>query len=89
MAQDLEDLVMVYMASYAFLLRVPSECLAVTRMSPLELQSCKMAERRIGPIVCVHRCSVEWYFPSGRKNNPRPTSLFRQCWCAIIRWCTR
>ena len=82
MAQDLEALVMVYMASYAFLLRFPSECLAVTRMSPLELQSCKIAERRIGPIVCVHPSSVEWYFSSGRKNNPRPTSLFRQCWCS-------
>ena len=70
------------LAAYAFMLRVPSECLVVTRMPPSELQTCKLAKRRIGPIVCVHPGSVEWYFSSGRKNNPRPSSLFRQCWCS-------
>lgn len=72
---------MVFVAAYSHMLRVPSECLVVAVRSPGYVAVCKRERRREGPIACVHNDCIEWYFSSGRKNDPLPSSILRECWC--------
>ena len=71
-APDLASLCMLLLASYAFLLRLPSEAL------PLAVGAAPVGKE--APVFRVHKEKVELWLPR-RKNRLYPTSLFRSCWC--------
>jgi len=69
---NLKELLMLFLASYVFLLRLPSEGL------PLAAHSAPTA-RKV-PVLSVTGSSVKVWFPF-RKNRIWPTTQERRCWC--------
>ena len=69
-----DPFLMLLLASYTFMLRVPSEGLPVAVESPNDPEAKT-------PVVRVHAEKVEWHLPK-RKNRGRPTSIWRGCWCS-------
>ena len=72
---------MLVLAVYAFMLRVPSEALPATLVSPAQLSELKESgppvdRKHRHPLICVHSVHVEWFFWT-RKNRPKPSSIFR------------
>ena len=65
------ELIMLFLAAYTFLLRLPSEalCMAVER-----------ADDRRSSVFKMHADKVELWLPR-RKNKLQPSSQFRPCWC--------
>ena len=63
---------MLFVASYAFLLRLPSEGL------PLAVGACP--EGKECPVFSAAGGEVEVWFPF-RKHRQHPTKLVRACWC--------
>jgi hypothetical protein len=72
------ELLMLVLASYVFLLRVPSEAL------PMAAHAAAPGQER--PVFRAHRDSVELWLPK-RKNRLMPTSIWRKCWCAQCKVC--
>ena len=68
----LRELLMLFVASYAFLLRVPSEGLPMAAHS-------RPSGRQV-PLFSVAEDVVTLWFPS-RKNRLWPTQQIRRCWC--------
>ena len=69
---------LIFLAGYACLLRVPSECLPAVAHR-LDQRDCLQDPRRT-PIVRVTDEKLEWYLPR-RKNRLRPVTIIRKCWC--------
>ena len=73
---ELQDLLMVFVAAYAFLLRVPSECLPMAA-------HCAPAGAEV-PVFSLRGDEAVLYFPF-RKNRLFPTEVVRSCWCCKSR----
>ena len=69
---ELKELVMLFLAAYCFLLRVPSEGLPMAVHADVNGLDV--------PVLKVAASEVTLHFPH-RKNSLIPTSLARQCWC--------
>ena len=69
---ELRELVMLFIASYAFLLRLPSEGIPMAAHSAPE--GCQ------APVLSVAETCVTLWFPT-RKNKLWPTKQVRACWC--------
>ena len=65
------EMIMLFLAAYTFLLRLPSEalCMAVER-----------ADDKRSSVFKMHSDKVELWLPR-RKNKLQPSSQFRPCWC--------
>ena len=70
----LKDLLALFLASYVFLLRLPSEGL------PLAAHSAPLGSKPV-PVLSVTADSVSIWFPS-RKNRIWPSTQVRRCWCS-------
>ena len=70
----LKDLLAIFLASYVFLLRLPSEGL------PLAAHSAPLGGKPV-PILSCTADSVSIWFPS-RKNRIWPSTQVRRCWCS-------
>ena len=69
---ELRELMMVFLASYAFLLRVPSECLTMAAHSaPVGMEV---------PVFFVRGNEAVLQLPF-RKNRLFPSEIVRACWC--------
>ena len=69
---ELRELVMLFVASYAFLLRLPSEGIPMAaHTAPAGCQT---------PVLSVAESSVTLWFPT-RKNKLWPSQQVRACWC--------
>ena len=69
---ELHDLLMVFIAAYAFLLRVPSECLPMAAHNTPEGMEV--------PVFVLRKGEVVLRLPF-RKNRLFPTEIIRSCWC--------
>ena len=69
---------LVFLAGYACLLRVPSECLTAVAHR-LDSQDKAQNPNRT-PVVRVEDDKLTWFLPR-RKNSRRPVTLLRKCWC--------
>ena len=74
---ELKRITMLALASYVFLLRVPSEGL------PIAVGQFLGAGQP--PLFRAHDDRVELFLPR-RKNRLHPTTLVRKCWCAKSRF---
>lgn len=70
----LKDLVMLFLASYIFLLRLPSEGL------PLAAHEAPAGVHDPVPVLSVTECEIVVDFPF-RKNRLHPSRQVRACWC--------
>ena len=69
---ELNELAMIFLASYAFLLRVPSECLPMAaHEAPCNSEV---------PVFCIRGGEAVLRLPF-RKNRLFPTEVIRSCWC--------
>jgi len=69
---ELDELAMIFLASYAFLLRVPSECLPMAaHEAPCNSEV---------PVFCIRGGETVLRLPF-RKNRLFPTEIVRSCWC--------
>ena len=69
---ELNELAMIFLASYAFLLRVPSECLPMAaHEAPCNSEV---------PVFCIRGGEAVLRLPF-RKNRLFPTETVRSCWC--------
>jgi hypothetical protein len=69
---ELNELAMIFLASYAFLLRVPSECLPMAaHEAPCNSEV---------PVFCIRGGEAVLRLPF-RKNRLFPTEIVRSCWC--------
>ena len=69
---ELKELMMVFLASYAFLLRVPSECLTMAAHSaPVGMEV---------PVFFVRGDEAVLWLPF-RKNRLFPSEIVSACWC--------
>jgi len=77
---QLKDLLSLFLASYVFLLRLPSEGL------PLAAHSAppRLPDEKPVPILSVTEESVSIWFPF-RKNRIWPSTQVRRCWCSKCR----
>lgn len=73
---NLRDMAMLFLSSYVFLLRVPSECLSVCTHS---CENCIEA-----PVVKVGTTAITWQWLY-RKHTLYPSHAIRVCWC---RYCS-
>jgi hypothetical protein len=69
---ELRVMAMLFLASYIFMLRVPSEALPMAAHGA--------GGKRCVPIFRLHGDMVELWHPK-RKNRLHPSSSYRPCWC--------
>ena len=74
MKPTLAPAIMLFLAAYTFMLRVPSEGLPVTVCHQ------GVPDAAETPCVVPHPDALEWFFPR-RKNTAKLTRVFRECWC--------